>query len=53
MDAQLRTELPSDQGLLDTLDGFVGGRLRVGDTTILIATLNHLDALEERVRAPD
>jgi hypothetical protein len=37
--------------LLDSLDGFVGDGLQAGDSTIVIATANHRDALEARLQA--
>lgn len=39
-----------DRVLLDTLTGFVGGGLKVGESTIVIATAEHLEALEERLK---
>lgn len=36
---------------LDTLEGFVSGGLKAGDSVILIATVAHLTALEERLKA--
>jgi len=40
----------ADDGvLLDTLTGFVGGGLKAGETTIVIATADHLKALEQRL----
>jgi MEDS: MEthanogen/methylotroph, DcmR Sensory domain len=36
---------------LDTLEGFVSGGLKAGDSVIIIATVAHLNALEERLRA--
>ena len=38
-----------DRVLLDTLAGFIGGGLKSGDGTIVIATADHLKALEERL----
>jgi hypothetical protein len=38
-----------DGVLLDTLTGFVGGGLRTGESTIVIATEDHLKALEQRL----
>lgn len=38
-----------DGVLLDTLTGFVGGGLKSGESTIVIATADHLQALEERL----
>jgi hypothetical protein len=35
--------------LLDTLTGFVGGGLKVGESCIVIATMEHLEALEVRL----
>src|SRR6202790_5799549 len=40
-----------DGVLLDTLVGFVGGGLKAGDGAIVIATVEHLNALEERMNA--
>lgn len=40
-----------DQVFLDTLEGFVGGGLRVGDAVIVLGTAPHLEALDERLRA--
>jgi hypothetical protein len=37
--------------LLDTLTGFIGGGLKAGESTIVIATAEHLEALEERLVA--
>src|ERR1700736_1037292 len=37
--------------LLDTLMGFVGGGLNAGDSAIVIATAEHLDALEKQMNA--
>lgn len=39
----------NDGVLLDTLTGFVGGGLKSGESTIVIATADHLKALEERL----
>jgi hypothetical protein len=36
---------------LDTLEGFVSGGLKAGDSVILIATVTHLNALEGRLKA--
>jgi hypothetical protein len=36
---------------LDTLEGFVSGGLKAGDSVILIATVAHLTALEGRLKA--
>ncbi len=38
-----------DSVLLDTLTGFIGGGLKVGEGTIVIATADHLRALEQRL----
>jgi MEDS: MEthanogen/methylotroph, DcmR Sensory domain len=38
-----------DGVLLDTLTGFVGGRLRTGESTIVIATEDHIKGLEQRL----
>jgi hypothetical protein len=38
---------------LDTLEGFVAGGLRSGDAVILIATPEHLRALEQRLLSQD
>jgi len=41
-----------DEGvLLDTLAGFIGGGLKAGEGTIVIATAEHLKALERRLEA--
>jgi hypothetical protein len=40
-----------DGVLLDTLMGFVGGGLKAGDSAIIIATAEHLGALEKRMIA--
>jgi hypothetical protein len=40
-----------DAILLDALDGFVGGGLRSGESSIVIATPAHREALEQRLRA--
>ncbi len=40
-----------DGVLLDTLAGFIGGGLKAGESTIVIATAEHLKALEERLVA--
>src|ERR1700732_4546422 len=37
--------------LLDTLTGFIGGGLKAGESTIVVATAEHLEALEERLVA--
>jgi hypothetical protein len=37
--------------LLDTLAGYVGGGLKAGESTIVIATAEHLKALEQRLQA--
>ncbi len=39
----------SEQGFLDTLEGFVTGGLRSGDGVIVIATASHLASVEERI----
>jgi len=36
-----------DRALLDTLIGFIGGGLKAGESTIVIATAAHLNALED------
>src|ERR1043166_3914127 len=36
---------------LETLQGFVSGGLKAGDSVIFIATVAHLNALEERLKA--
>jgi len=38
-----------DGVLLDTLTGFIGGGLKAGESTIVIATAEHLHALEQRL----
>jgi hypothetical protein len=40
-----------DSMLLDTLTGFVGGGVESGESSIVIATRQHLRALEERLNA--
>jgi hypothetical protein len=40
-----------DGVLLDTLTGFIGGGLKSGESTIVIATAEHLEAIEKRLRA--
>jgi hypothetical protein len=41
-----------DEGvLLDSLVGFIGGGLKAGESAIVIATAEHLKALEERLEA--
>jgi len=40
-----------DVVLLDTLVGFIGGGLKSGESAIVIATADHLKALEERLDA--
>ena len=40
-----------DGVLLDTLVGFIGGGLKAGDSTIVIATAEHIEALEARMNA--
>jgi hypothetical protein len=40
-----------DGVLLDALVGFIGGGLRAGDSTIVIATAEHIRVLEERLNA--
>ena len=42
-----------DTVFLDTLEGFVAGGLRSGDAVILIATAEHLRALEQRLLTQD
>jgi hypothetical protein len=43
-----------DEGiLLDALMGFLGGGLKAGESAIVIATAEHLEALEERLVAFD
>ena len=45
-------QIYEDDGvLLDTLQGFIGGALRVGESAVVIATAAHLDALEQRLEA--
>ncbi len=39
----------NDGVLLDTLAGFVGGGLKVGESAIVLATSPHLGALEQRL----
>ena len=39
----------NDDVLLDTLAGFIGGGLRADDSAIVIATVEHLKALDERL----
>jgi hypothetical protein len=39
----------TDAVFLDTLAGFIGGGLIAGESTIVIATLPHLEALEQRL----
>ena len=39
-----------DAELIDTLTGYVGGALWKGDAVVVIATRNHGDALEHRLR---
>jgi hypothetical protein len=39
----------TDAVFLDTLAGFIGGGLVAGESTIVIATLPHLEALEQRL----
>jgi len=41
----------NDDVLLDTLAGFIGGGLKVGDGAIVIATVEHLKALNHRLEA--
>jgi len=36
---------------MDTLEGFIGGGLRAGDSAIIIATSAHIAALEERLKS--
>jgi hypothetical protein len=38
-----------DGVLLDTLAGFIGGGLKAGESTIVIATAEHLEALQQRL----
>jgi len=38
-----------DGMLLDALEGFIRGGLKVGDSAIVIATAEHLEALEQRI----
>lgn len=40
-----------DRVFLDTLEGFVGGGLRIGDAVLVIATAAHIKALEDRLIA--
>src|ERR1700730_7877862 len=40
-----------DGVLLDTLTGFIGGGLKSGESTIVIATAEHLQALDRRLLA--
>src|ERR1700731_609677 len=40
-----------DGVLLDTLTGFIGGGLKAGESAIVIATAEHLKALERRLEA--
>jgi hypothetical protein len=40
-----------DGVLLDTLAGFVGGGLKAGESAIVLATAEHLQALEQRLTA--
>jgi hypothetical protein len=42
-----------DAGLIDTLTGFVGGGLKAGDSTIVIATPRHLRSLEQSLASTD
>jgi hypothetical protein len=42
---------PNDSVFLDTLEGFVSGGLQVGESVVVIATPEHLDALNERLTA--
>ena len=39
------------QGLLDLLQGFIADGLRAGDATVVIATPDHLSALDRRLNA--
>jgi hypothetical protein len=41
----------SDDVFLDTLEGFVAGGLRAGEGVVVIATSDHLRALNDRLRA--
>jgi hypothetical protein len=43
----------NDGVLLDTLTGFVGGGLNAGESTIVIATPQHLQSLEQRLLDAD
>jgi len=38
-----------DGVLLDTLTGFIGGGIKAGESTVVIATADHLQALERRL----
>jgi hypothetical protein len=40
-----------DGVLLDTLTGFIGGGLKAGESTVVIAIPEHLEAIERRLRA--
>lgn len=45
-------QMYEDDGVfLDSLEGFVAGGLRIGDAAVVIATAEHLRALEQRLRA--
>lgn len=45
-------QIYEDEGVfLDTLEGFVSGGLKAGESVILITTVAHLNALEERLKA--
>jgi hypothetical protein len=45
-------QIYEDNGVfLDTLEGFIGGGLRAGDSAVVIATAAHQKALEERLQA--
>lgn len=45
-------QIYEDDGVfLDTLEGFIGGGLRAGDSAVVIATAAHLKALEKRLNA--
>lgn len=37
--------------LVDTLAGFIGGGLKAGESTVVIATAEHLEAVEKRLRS--
>ena len=45
-------QIYQDDGVfLDSLEGFVAGGLKAGDGVVVIATADHLDALEQRLTA--